>query len=163
MAATAFCTSAMPSPRLMPSNRPVTATRRCRFSRMISVWPASSAKSASEPSVAVFPVEALVMIVLRIWSSVARVFSGKRTRMVYARSFTTTGVVAGSPWRIALASSSISCGLKPARAATTGSTLITMAGPLMLFSIPSFTSTTPLIFLTPSATLGAHCLSKAGS
>ena len=71
-------------------------------------------------------------------------------------------MVAGSPCRIALASSSISCGVKPERAATTGSTFITMAGPLMVFSMPSFTSATPLIFLILSATLGAHSFSSVG-
>ncbi len=40
--------------------------------------------------------------------------------MVYERSFTTTGVDAGSPWRMALASSSISWGVKPERAAIAG-------------------------------------------
>ena len=46
-----------------------------------------------------------------------RVDSGNRTRIVYGRSFSTTGVGAGSPCSIALMSSSISCGVKPARAA----------------------------------------------
>ena len=60
--------SAMPSPRLMPSKRPVTATSRCRFSRRISVCPGSSINVASEPSVAVLPVP-LMISVLRMASS----------------------------------------------------------------------------------------------
>ena len=32
----------------------------------------------------------------------------------------------------------------------------------MVFSMPSFTSTTPLIFLIASPTLGAHCFSSVG-
>ena len=61
---------------------------------------------------------------------------------------------------MALASSSTSCGVKPARAATAGSTLNTRAGPLMVFSMPSSTSTTPGIFLMASATRGAHSLQQ---
>ena len=41
MPATAACTFCIPLPRLTPSKRPVTATSRSRFSRRISVWPAS--------------------------------------------------------------------------------------------------------------------------
>ena len=48
---------------------------------------------------------------------------------------------------MALASSSISWGVKPARAATNGSTWNVMAGPLMVLSIPFRISTTPGIFL----------------
>ncbi len=76
---------------------------------------------------------------------------------------TTTGVGAGSPCRIALASSSISCGVKPARAATVGSTFITIAEPLIVFSIPFFTSSTVSIFLIRSPTFGAHVFSRSGS
>ena len=74
---------------------------------------------------------------------------------------TTTGGGAGSPCRMALASSSTSCGVKPARAATAGSTLKTVAGPLMVFSIPSSTSTTPGIFLMAPATWGAQARSNS--
>ena len=63
---------------------------------------------------------ALTSKVLLIWSSVARLASGKRTRMVYERSFRITGVAAGSPSRIAAASVAISSEVKPARAATAG-------------------------------------------
>ena len=62
---------------------------------------------------------------------------------------------AGSPCRMALASSSTSCGENPARAATTGSTLKRDAGPLMVFSMPFSTSTTPGIFLMASRHLAA--------
>ncbi len=83
--------------------------------------------------------------------------------MVYERSFTTTGRGAGSPCRIALVSNSTSCGVKPARAVTAGSTLKTCAGPLIVLSIPSRMSTTPGIFLIAAATWGAQTLSSAGS
>ena len=63
---------------------------------------------------------------------------------------------------MALASSSISCGVKPERAATTGSTFITMAGPLMVFSMPSFTSATPLIFLMLVGDLRPPLLQQIG-
>ena len=79
--ATAFCTLAMPSPRLMPSKRAVTCTLRCRLSRRISVWPGISVMVASEPMVAVLPVP-LTSSVLRMVSRVLRAEGGKRTRMV---------------------------------------------------------------------------------
>ena len=57
-------------------------------------------------------------------------------------------------------SSSISCGVNPARAAIAGSTLNSVAGPLMVFSMPSSTSTTPGSFLIASPTFGAHSLQQ---
>ena len=78
---TVFCTAAMPVPKSTPSKRPVTCTRRCKFSRRISVWPGSMLMVANEPSVAVRPVE-LVKRALFILSREERCCSGKRTRTV---------------------------------------------------------------------------------
>ncbi len=64
---------------------------------------------------------------------------------------------------IALASSSTSSGVNPALTATVGSTWNTVAGPLMVLSMPLSTSTTPSIFLISSATFGAHSRSSACS
>ena len=44
-----------------------------------------------------------------------------------------------------------------------GIDLNSVAGPLMVFSIPSSTSTTPGIFLIASATCGAQACSSSGS
>ena len=140
----------------------MTVTLRCRFSRRTSFWPGISSSVASDPSVPVLPV-ALTRTVFLIASTDWRADAGKRTRIVYGRSLKTTGVGAGSPWSIALTSSSISCGVKPARAATAGSTRNSVAGPLIVFSIPSRTSTTPEIFLIASPTRGAHSRRSAGS
>ena len=146
----------------MPSKRAVTCTSRCRFSRRISVWPGISVMLASAPMVAVFPVP-LTSGVLRMASSDARVSPGSARGWCRTRSLITTGAGAGSPCSMALASSSTSCALNPARAVTAGSTLNTVAGPLMVFSMPSSTSTTPGIFLMVSPTRGAHWFSTAGS
>ena len=53
--------------------------------------------------------------------------------------------------------------MKPARAAIAWFTVNSVAGPLIVFSIPSSTSTTPGSFLIASPTCGAHCFSSAGS
>ena len=45
---------------------------------------------------------------------------------------------------------------------TAGSTLKTLAGPLMVFSMPFSTSTTPGIFLMASPTAVAHCAQQVG-
>ena len=71
--------------------------------------------------------------------------------------------VAGSPCRIALASSSISCGVKPGARRHHRIHLNVIAGPLMVLSMPFITSTTPLIFLIRSPTFGAQFRSSAGS
>ena len=64
---------------------------------------------------------------------------------------------------MALASCSISSGVNPARALATGSTWKTLAGPLMVFSMPFSTSTTPGIFLMASPTRVAQSRSTSGS
>ena len=80
--ATAFCTSAMPAPRLTPSRRPVTVTIALQvLAADLGLSGQFRRQLASEPRVAVLPV-ALTSSVLRIASSEARVCPGKRTRMV---------------------------------------------------------------------------------
>ena len=74
-----------------------------------------------------------------------------------------TGVVDGSPCSMALASSSTSWGVKPERAATTGSILNVKAVPLVVPSMPSSTSTTPGIFLMALASTGAQCRKSSPS
>ena len=73
-----------------------------------------------------------------------------------------TGVAAGSPSSIAEASIATSSGVKPARAATVGSTRKTVAGPLMVLSIPFSRSTTPSTLPIASATWGAHWRKQRG-
>ena len=63
-----------------------------------------------------------------------------------------TGVAASSPCMMALASISTSSGVKPAREATVGLTRKIRAGPLIVFSMPSRTSTTPGILAIASET-----------
>src|SRR5579859_4635980 len=77
-----------------------------------------------------------------------------------------TGVGVGSPSNNAAASVAISSGVKPARAAVAGFTWNTTAGPLVVFWIPSATSTTGFLFpilisLMASPTWGAHWVSKS--
>src|SRR5258708_36826575 len=84
---------------------------------------------AKEPSVAVRQVE-LATRVLLIRSSEERLCSGKRMRIVYARSLRITGVAEGSPSNMAAASMAISSGVNPARAATAGITWYVTAGPV---------------------------------
>ena len=68
--------------------------------------------------------------------------------MVYARSLAITGVAAGSPSSMAVASSGDFFGRESgARRDAAGSTWNITAGPLMVFSMPFSTSTTPLILL----------------
>jgi hypothetical protein len=67
------------------------------------------------------------------------------------------GAAAGSPSTIATPTVPSSSALKPARCALCGLTLKTTAGPLVVFSMPSSTSTTGIrprsvIFPTASAT-----------
>src|SRR5438445_314129 len=64
----------------------------------------------------------LVSSVLPMRSREARLCSGNRTRIVYRRSFNTTGVAAGSPSRTAAASMATSSRANPERAATAGFT-----------------------------------------
>ncbi len=109
---------------------------------------------------AIFPVP-LTSSVFLIASSDERVLGGKVTRRVYGRLLTITGTGAGSPWKMALASSSISCGVKPARAAMPWSTLKVMAGPLMVSSMPFLTSFTLLMVLMASPTLGPQVFSNS--
>ena len=78
-----------------------------------------------------------------------------------------TGWIAGSPSIMAVATTPRSSAPKPARAALSGLTLKTTAGPLVVFSIPSSISTIGLwppmfTFMSASATCGAQSLSRSG-
>ena len=62
-----------------------------------------------------------------------------------------------------MASSATSLGVKPRRAARTGSTWKLVAGPEMVLSTPLCVSTTPGIFLMASSTLGPSWFNRAAS
>ena len=80
-----------------PSSRAVTSTRRCRFSRRISVWPGQlvDRRRAIRASRSI-PIE-LTSIVLLIASSDARADGGNRTRSGYGRSLMSTGAARARP------------------------------------------------------------------
>ena len=106
---------------------------------------------------------ALLNTVFWIASSDVRVSPGIRTRIVYGRAFAISGTVASTPSSIEVASSATSVGVKPSRAATVGFTWKFVAGPLIVFSMPFCTSTTPGILLMASPTCGPNFCSSAAS
>ena len=82
-------------------------------------------------------------------------------RTGYGRSFTTTGADASTPFSIACVSFATSCGVNPACEAVAILIWKETAGPLVVESIPSSTSTIgwlppTSIFPMASATRGAH-------
>ena len=74
-----------------------------------------------------------------------------------------TGVAAGSPSRIAEASTETSSGVKPDRAAEVGLIWNVTAGPLIASSTPLSISTTPGTLLIASATRGPVSFSNLPS
>ena len=160
--ATVCLTFAIAVPRSVPSRLAVTTMSRCRFSRRISFCGGRCSTVANEPSVAVWP-DALLNTVFSIASSDARCSSPSRTRIVYCRPLAISGAEIGMPSRIEVASCETSSGVKPSREATLGSIWKFVAGPLMVFSMPFSTSTTPGIFPMASPTRGPSCVSSCSS
>src|SRR5256885_12991970 len=96
-------------------------------------------------------------------SMLARFASGKRTLTVYARSFTTTGVAAGSPSKMAEASTATSSGVKPPRAATAGVVLKSGVGPPVVVLQSSGTAPAPGNLCNVAATRGAAVAGSFGA
>ncbi len=146
--------------QVRPSRRAVTVTSRCRFSRRISVCPGrfrhfrqrTQSRGAAPRTVQQriahgLPTSCGSRPVAHA-NGVGHVVRDDRSRRRFAFQYR-AGIEATSS------------AVKPARAATVGFTLNTVAGLLMVLSMPFSMSTTPWILPMASSTLGAHSFSKS--
>ena len=151
---TAFLTAAMPLPKSTPSSRPVTCTRRCKFSRRISVSPFEVVTLANDPSVAVRPDAA-------DQQSIAHSIERGPTLIGKANTNCIGPVIQHQRRRGRFAfqdSRSVDChfffGKSGARRHHWIHLIMSLTARLSCFPLRSDTSTTPFTFPIASATLG---------